>query len=76
MKKIINVTGMHCAHCAKAVEDALTAIDGISKAKVDLNKGNVTAGMKADVDDKLIIDAITEKGFEVGEITIKEGLFS
>ena len=76
MKKIINVSGMHCAHCASAVEEALTAIDGISKAKVDLTKGNVTATMKSDVDDKLIIEAITEKGFEAGEITIKTGLFA
>lgn len=76
MKKIINVSGMHCAHCAKAVEDAVSAIEGISKAKVDLAKNTVTATMKSDIDDKLIVDAITAKGFEVGEITIKEGLFS
>ncbi len=76
MKKIIGVTGMHCAHCAKAVEEALRAIDGINKAKADLAKGIVTATMKTEVDDKLIIEAINEKGFEVGEITIKEGLFN
>ncbi len=76
MKKIINVTGMHCAHCAKAVEDAVSAVEGIGKARVDLSKNSVTATMKTDVDDKLIIEAIVAKGFEVGEITIKEGLFS
>lgn len=76
MKKIIQVDGMHCAHCAKTVEEALLAIDGISKAKVNLDKKIATATMKADIDDKLIVEAITDKGFEVGEITIKEGLFS
>ena len=76
MKKIINVTGMHCAHCASAVEEALTAIDGIAKAQVDLKAGTVTASMKSDVDDKLIIEAINAKGFEAGEITIKTGLFA
>lgn len=76
MKKIISVSGMHCAHCASAVEEALTAIDGISKAKVDLAKNIVTATMKTDVDDKLIIEAINAKGFEAGEITIKTGLFA
>ena len=75
MKKIISVTGMHCAHCAKAVEEAMIAIEGITKAKADLTKNNVTVTMKTDVDDKLLIEAITEKGFEAGEITIKEGLF-
>ena len=31
--------------------------------------------MKNEVDDKLLIEAITAEGFEAGEITIKEGLF-
>ncbi len=76
MKKIITVTGMHCGHCAKAVENALVEIEGISKAKADLEKNAVTASMKKDVDDKLIIEAIEKAGFTPGEITIKEGLFS
>ena len=75
MKKIIQVEGMHCANCAKAVEAALSEIEGVSKAKVDLSKKTAAATMKNEVDDKLLIEAITEKGFEVGEITIKEGLF-
>ncbi len=75
MKKIISVTGMHCAHCSKAVEDALKAIDGISKAKADHEKSVAVATMKTDVDDKLIIEAIEKAGFTPGEITIKEGLF-
>ncbi len=75
MKKIISVTGMHCVNCAKAVEKALTEIDSISKAKADLEKNLVTATMKKDVDDKLIIEAIEKLGFVPGEITIKEGLF-
>lgn len=75
MKKIINVTGMHCSHCSKAVEDALLKIDGVTKAKADHTKGTATASMKNEVDDKLLIEAITAEGFEAGEITIKEGLF-
>ncbi len=75
MKKIINVSGMHCVNCAKAVEKALTEIDSISKARVDLEKNTVTATMKKDVDDKLIIEAIEKLGFTPGEITIKEGIF-
>lgn len=75
MKKIIAVTGMHCGHCAKAVEDAIGAIDGIGKVKADHEKNLVTASMKKDVDDKLIIEAIEKAGFTPGEITIKEGLF-
>ena len=58
MKKIIQVTGMHCGNCAKAVEKAIGEIDGISKVKADHEKNLVTASMKKDVDDKLIIEAL------------------
>ena len=51
-------------------------IEGISKVKADHEKNLVTASMKKDVDDKLIIEAIEKAGFTPGEITIKEGLFS
>ncbi len=75
MKKIIAVTGMHCGHCAKAVETALAAIDGVSKAKADHEKGTATVTVKSDVDDKLLIEAVEKAGFTPGEITIKEGIF-
>lgn len=75
MKKIIGVTGMHCGHCEKAVEDALKAIDGVSKAKADREKNTVTLTMKTDVDDKLLIQAIETEGFTPGEITLKTGIF-
>lgn len=75
MKKIIAVEGMHCAHCSKAVETALSAVDGVSKAKADHEKNIAVATMKKDVDDKLLIEAIEKAGFTPGEITIKEGIF-
>lgn len=75
MKKIIAVSGMHCTHCSKAVEDALKAIDGVSKAKADHEKGTAVVNMKSDVDDKLLIEAVEKAGFTPGEITIKEGIF-
>ena len=43
MKKIINVSGMHCAHCAKAVEDAVSAImEKIEKVAVEKEKDVMT----------------------------------
>ena len=73
MKKIINVTGMHCTHCSKSVADALGAIDGVAKA--DHEKCIATVTMKTEVDDKLLIETIERLGFTPGEITIKEGIF-
>lgn len=75
MKKIIAVSGMHCPHCSRAVEDALKAVDGVSKAKADHEKSTATVSLKKDVDEKLLIEAIEKAGFTPGEITIREGLF-
>jgi len=37
-KAIINVEGMSCGHCKKAVETALAALAGVSSVEVDLQK--------------------------------------
>ena len=65
MKKIIEVTGMHCQHCAKAVEDEIKKIDGVGKVKADPEKNSATVTMKG----------VEEAGFTPGVITIKEGFF-
>lgn len=75
MKKIIEVSGMHCEHCAKAVEDEIKKIDGVSKVKADPGKNCATATMKGDVSDELLIKAVETAGFTPGVITVKEGLF-
>ena len=75
MKKIIEVTGMHCQHCAKAFEDEIKKISGVSKVKADPEKNSATISMKGDVSDELIIKAVEEAGFTPGIITVKEGLF-
>lgn len=75
MKKIIAVSDMHCGNCSKAVATALSAVEGVSKAKADHEKGIAVATMKTDVDDKLLIEAVENAGFTPGEITIKEGIF-
>jgi len=38
MKKVIKVSGMTCEHCKARVEKALSSVDGVKSAKVDLKK--------------------------------------
>jgi copper chaperone CopZ len=38
----IKIKGMSCNHCVMAIIKTLSAIDGISDAKVDLKKGEAT----------------------------------
>lgn len=39
---VLNVGGMSCAHCKKAVEKALQTLDGVHSAEVNLDAGTVT----------------------------------
>lgn len=38
MKQELQITGMSCQNCVKHVEQAITALPGIKKAKVSLEK--------------------------------------
>ena len=60
-KQHFTVTGMHCANCQQAVEEAVTTLAGVSSAQVDLDKGLLTVkgGNPAD-----IIKAIEDAGYK------------
>lgn len=74
MKKIIEINGMHCEKCKARVENALNAVEGV-KAKVNLAKKNAVVEIKSDVSDEILKNTVTELGFEVGQITVKKGIF-
>ncbi|MCI8497610.1 MAG: heavy metal translocating P-type ATPase [Clostridiales bacterium] len=76
MKKIIHVDGMSCAHCQASVEKALSALDGVADAKVDLKKKTATVTLSADVADDALKAAVTDAGFTPGDVTEKKGLFA
>ena len=74
MKKIIEINGMHCDKCRATVEKALNSVEGVS-AKVSLAKKNAVVSIKGEVSDETLKNAVTALGFEVGEITVKKGIF-
>ncbi|WP_353193017.1 cation transporter [Pandoraea pnomenusa] len=59
----VQVEGMTCGHCVKAVTRAITELDGAAKVNVDLGAGRV------DVESRLspseISAAITDAGYTV-----------
>ena len=75
MKKILTVNGMQCEHCKASVEKALSAVDGVTSAKVDLKKKTATVSLSSDVSDAVLTEAVTNTGFEVVGIEAKKGLF-
>ena len=64
MQVRLKIEGMHCAGCARAVQNALTAVDQVESAVVDLAAGAavVTAGGK--VDQSALIAALDDAGYE------------
>ncbi|MBR3552620.1 MAG: heavy metal translocating P-type ATPase [Clostridia bacterium] len=75
MKKIIEVNGMHCGHCAAAVEKELCKLDGVKKAKADHEANRAVVTLGGDVTDDAIKAAVERAGFECGAIETKKGLF-
>lgn len=71
MKKTIYVEGMMCAHCVKRVTDALSAVEGVKKADVALNKkklGTAVVELEKEVPDEVLAKAVTDAGYTVKEI--------
>lgn len=63
---VLNVEGMSCGHCVKAVEGALTELAGVERALVDLKAKNVTV----QYDDSAVTvgqmtEAIEDQGYDV-----------
>jgi copper chaperone len=54
-KTTINVGGMTCEHCVKAVTNAISALPGIGKVKVSLKANTATVEYDAE---KVTLDAI------------------
>lgn len=75
MKKIIEIEGMHCSHCAKAVEDELLSVSGVKKAKADAEKKQAVVALSQDVSDEELFKAVEKAGFKPIKAEVKKGLF-
>jgi copper ion binding protein len=65
-KTKINVDGMSCQHCVKAVTDAVSAVPGVKKVKVSLKAKTADVAYDADTTTlETIVSAITGAGYEV-----------
>ncbi len=62
------VTGMTCEHCVKAVNDEVSALDGVSSVEIDLvpegaSAVRVTSEQPLDV--QTVREAVDEAGYEL-----------
>lgn len=63
MQQRFEVQGMTCAHCVRAVTEALRRVDAAARVEVDLASGRVD--VDATVPRERLADAIREEGYTV-----------
>lgn len=65
-KLVLQVGGMACEHCVRAIETAVGALAGVTSVRADLDAGRVTVEYEpAVVSLGEIRDAIEEQGYDV-----------
>jgi len=65
-KAVLNIEGLSCGHCVKAVTEAISVLTGVSDVLVDLKDGTATFNYDpAKTPLEIIKTAITEEGFTV-----------
>ncbi|WP_312360868.1 heavy-metal-associated domain-containing protein [Stutzerimonas balearica] len=60
---VFNVTGMTCAHCERAVTQAIKALDPQARVEVDLAAGTVR--VEGTPSEQQIRAAIEEEGYQM-----------
>lgn len=66
----LRVDGMTCAHCRRAVEEALAKVKGVESVEVDLQTGRAKVGGTAATSDLLV--AVEEEGYDATVIVLRE----
>ena len=65
-KVILNVSGMSCGHCVKAVEGSVGALNGVKEVNVQLSEGKVEVHFDPTVVTlEAIKDIIDDQGYDV-----------
>jgi copper chaperone len=65
-KTILNVHGMSCSHCERAIKNALNELEGVSDVKVNLNNKTVTVEFdNSKVTIEKLKETIIDTGYEV-----------
>ena len=70
VEKIIKIEGMMCPHCEARVKKALEETAGVGEAIVSHKDG--TATVSASASDELLIKVITDNGYKVTDISVKQ----
>ncbi len=66
----LKITGMSCAHCVRAVKEALEQVDGVRSAEVDLGAGRAQVEYdETRVTPRQLVGAVMDEGYTAEETT-------
>ncbi|CAH2212202.1 heavy-metal-associated domain-containing protein [Tepidibacter aestuarii] len=65
MKKIINIEGMSCGHCAGRVKKELESIGEVKSAEVSAEEKKAVVELANEVDNEKLKEAVVEAGYKV-----------
>lgn len=71
MKTVVNIEGMCCEHCAKRVEDKLSAAKNVVSVSVKLKKNMAVIRSREQVSNDEIVALVTDAGYKVTSIESK-----
>ena len=63
---LLDVQGMHCAGCAALIENALSKLDGVIQARVNLMGGQASVQFESDqIGPAELVEVLTQGGYQV-----------
>ncbi|MDB5036922.1 MAG: heavy metal transporter [Bacteriovoracaceae bacterium] len=67
---VVTISGMVCAFCAQGIEKKFKTEDSVKEIKVDLDQKKISLKLKdgKQLEDKRIIELVTDSGFNVKKI--------
>lgn len=60
--QVINVSGMSCGHCVRAIGEAIRALDAAAEVQVDLASGEVRVASR--LSQEQLLAAIRQEGYQ------------
>ena len=65
MTKTMIIEGMMCGHCTGRVEQALSALEGVSGVVMSLEDKSATVTLRTEVPDQVLTETVTQAGYQV-----------
>ncbi|MFY9497179.1 MAG: cation transporter [Halanaerobiales bacterium] len=65
MKKILEIDGMTCAHCAARVKKELEKIEGVESVEVNVEEKKAVVSLNTAISEVKLKAAVEEVGYEV-----------